>query len=116
MPTGNSMEVGGADTRAEAAVDQKRDSIVAAGTTERAASLAASNIHEGSVIADDSAPTAEDLVTLRRVPTKIPKKLFTIAFVELCERFSYYGTTVVCKSPDLELLLNSPQGGRFLLT
>ena len=98
MPTGNSMEVGGADTRAEA-VGQKRDSIVAAETTQRAASLAASNIHEGSVIADDSAPTAEDLATLRRVPTKIPKKLLTIAFVELCERFSYYGTTVVCKSP-----------------
>jgi len=90
MTTGNSTEVGGTE-----AVDQKRDSIAVAETTQRAASLAASNIHEGSVIADDSAPTAEDLATLRRVPTKIPKKLLTIAFVELCERFSYYGTTVV---------------------
>jgi proton-dependent oligopeptide transporter, POT family len=41
----------------------------------------------------------EDLLTLRRVSGKIPWSAFTIAFVELCERFSYYGTTVVCKSP-----------------
>lgn len=33
--------------------------------------------------------------TLRRVPQKIPWKIFTIAFVELCERMSYYGTIVV---------------------
>lgn len=40
----------------------------------------------------------EDLRTLRRVSGKIPWAAYTIAFVELCERFSYYGTTVVCKS------------------
>ena len=43
-------------------------------------------------------PTLEELSTLRRVAHKIPLKLLSIAFVELCERFSYYGTTVVCKS------------------
>jgi len=37
-----------------------------------------------------------DLKTLRRVSGKIPWTAFSIAFVELCERFSYYGTTVVC--------------------
>jgi proton-dependent oligopeptide transporter, POT family len=42
--------------------------------------------------------TEEDLRTLRRVSGKIPWQAYTIAFVELCERFSYYGTTVVCKS------------------
>lgn len=42
-------------------------------------------------------PTAEDLATLRRVSGKIPWSAYTIAFVELCERFSYYGTTAVCK-------------------
>jgi len=40
-------------------------------------------------------PTEEEQQILRRVPDKIPLKVFTIAFVELCERFSYYGTTVV---------------------
>jgi proton-dependent oligopeptide transporter, POT family len=39
--------------------------------------------------------TEEDLRSLRRVSGKIPWVAFTIAFVELCERFSYYGTTVL---------------------
>jgi POT family proton-dependent oligopeptide transporter len=41
-------------------------------------------------------PTEEELVTLRRVSGKIPWVAYTVAFVELCERFSYYGTTAVC--------------------
>lgn len=41
------------------------------------------------------APTDEELKTLRRVADHIPFKLFTIAFVELCERFSYYGSVIV---------------------
>lgn len=40
-------------------------------------------------------PTDEDLQTLRRVAGKIPWTTYTVAFVELCERFSYYGTTAV---------------------
>ena len=43
-------------------------------------------------------PSEEDLHTLRRVPARIPWICFTIAFVELCERFAYYGTTAVSKS------------------
>ena len=42
-------------------------------------------------------PTAEEVDTLRRVCGTVPWSAYTIAFVELCERFSYYGTTVVCK-------------------
>ncbi|KAK2019695.1 POT family protein [Colletotrichum eremochloae] len=42
------------------------------------------------------APTKEELCTLRRVSDHVPFKLFTIAFVELCERFSYYGSVIVC--------------------
>jgi POT family proton-dependent oligopeptide transporter len=42
-------------------------------------------------------PTEEELATLRRVSGKIPWVAYTVAFVELCERFSYYGTTAVCK-------------------
>lgn len=42
-------------------------------------------------------PTEEEFHSLRRVSDKIPFAIYTIAFIELCERFSYYGTTVVCK-------------------
>ncbi|GAA5924727.1 Ptr2p [Sporobolomyces koalae] len=40
-------------------------------------------------------PTAEELATLRRVSGKIDISAYLIAFIELCERFSYYGSTVV---------------------
>ncbi|KAF5856607.1 hypothetical protein ETB97_007108, partial [Aspergillus alliaceus] len=40
-------------------------------------------------------PTNEELRTLRRVCGDIPWTSYTVAFVELCERFSYYGTTAV---------------------
>jgi POT family proton-dependent oligopeptide transporter len=40
-------------------------------------------------------PSEEDMLTLRRVSDKIPFKAFTIAFVELTERMSYYGTIQV---------------------
>jgi POT family proton-dependent oligopeptide transporter len=52
--------------------------------------------------ADDDAalnktyPTDEELVQLRRVPGTLHLWAFSVAFVELCERFSYYGTTIVC--------------------
>lgn len=44
---------------------------------------------------NDSLPTEEELITLRRVPAKIPWRIYTIAFVELVERMSYYGTIAV---------------------
>ncbi|KAK3613691.1 hypothetical protein LTR56_027730 [Elasticomyces elasticus] len=40
-------------------------------------------------------PTADELKTLQRMGGKIPWQSYTIAFVELAERFSYYGTTAV---------------------
>lgn len=40
-------------------------------------------------------PSEEDLDSLRRVPAPLPWIAFTVAFVELCERFAYYGTTAV---------------------
>jgi POT family proton-dependent oligopeptide transporter len=40
-------------------------------------------------------PTEEQMRTLRRVSGKIKWSMWTIAFVELCERFSYYGSTVL---------------------
>lgn len=42
-------------------------------------------------------PTEEELATLPRISGKIPWTAFTIAFVELCERFGYYGCQVLCK-------------------
>ncbi|RMI99738.1 hypothetical protein CDV36_015997 [Fusarium kuroshium] len=44
---------------------------------------------------DDELPTDEELQTLRRVSGKIKWSMYTIAFVELCERFSYYGSSVL---------------------
>lgn len=42
-------------------------------------------------------PTAEELSTLERVKGPITWIIYTIAFIELCERFAYYGTTAVCE-------------------
>ncbi|KAK0727129.1 POT family-domain-containing protein [Lasiosphaeria miniovina] len=42
---------------------------------------------------DGRPPTDEELLTLRRVSEKIPWSIYSIAFVEAVERFSYYGTT-----------------------
>ncbi|KAI9369163.1 PTR2-domain-containing protein [Aspergillus egyptiacus] len=40
-------------------------------------------------------PTREEMNTLRRVAGPLNWVYFSVAFVELCERFSYYGTTTV---------------------
>ncbi|KAJ0416216.1 PTR2-domain-containing protein [Aspergillus carlsbadensis] len=40
-------------------------------------------------------PTREEMQTLRRVAGPLNWVAFSVAFVELCERFSYYGTTAV---------------------
>ncbi|KAL0935679.1 peptide transporter Ptr2 (POT family protein) [Colletotrichum truncatum] len=40
-------------------------------------------------------PTEEELQTLRRVSGPINWSMYTIAFAELCERFSYYGSAVL---------------------
>ncbi|KAL9609550.1 MAG: hypothetical protein Q9167_005681 [Letrouitia subvulpina] len=40
-------------------------------------------------------PTEEEVKSLRRVCGTVPWSAYTVAFVELCERFSYYGTTAV---------------------
>ncbi|KAF2015762.1 peptide transporter PTR2-A [Aaosphaeria arxii CBS 175.79] len=50
---------------------------------------------QDSYLDDESLPTEEELRTLPRVPAAIPWRIYTIAFVELVERMSYYGTTAV---------------------
>jgi proton-dependent oligopeptide transporter, POT family len=47
------------------------------------------------IIDADNMPTEEDLATLPRVADHINWRIYTIAFVELCERFSYYGTQIL---------------------
>ncbi|KAK3697062.1 hypothetical protein LTR37_017660 [Vermiconidia calcicola] len=42
-----------------------------------------------------SEPTMEEMKTLRRISGPMTWQMFTITFVEFCERFSYYGTTAV---------------------
>jgi POT family proton-dependent oligopeptide transporter len=89
MPTGDYLDeaIGGAELKA-GAMDEKKNSLAMA--RDRAASVSGSTV-------PDTMPTEEELHTLRRVSHKIPVSILTIAFIELCERFSYYGTTVVCK-------------------
>ncbi|KAG6827006.1 hypothetical protein H0H92_013590 [Tricholoma furcatifolium] len=47
-------------------------------------------IHDGLIF-----PTEEEIQTLRRVSDAIPWNAYLIAFVELAERFSFYGSSVV---------------------
>ncbi|RBQ75631.1 hypothetical protein FVER53590_07951 [Fusarium verticillioides] len=101
-PAGDSLAepITVAGLRAEV-LDEKRASISAEkrasiATDPRPATADAGAVGPaGGVTPDGQFPTAEELDTLRRVPNKIPIKLFSIAFIELCERFSYYGSTVV---------------------
>lgn len=50
---------------------------------------------ELSVEEYEDTPTEEDLRTLRRVSGKLKWAVWTIAFAELCERFSYYGSSIL---------------------
>ena len=50
----------------------------------------ADDVHAGDVF-----PTEEEKATLRRVADHVPWTAYLIALIELAERFSYYGTTVV---------------------
>jgi len=40
-------------------------------------------------------PTDEEKQTLRRVPDKIPTNAYLVAFIEMAERFSFYGSSAV---------------------
>ncbi|CAI6332293.1 unnamed protein product [Periconia digitata] len=42
---------------------------------------------------EEQSPTQEELQTLRRVYGKIDSLIYIIGFIEMCERFAYYGTT-----------------------
>lgn len=83
------MQVGALTT--DVVGDSRRMSVTKAGVVQQ------------SELEQDPAtrpPTEEELHgpnALRRIGAPIPLSVYTVAFVELCERFSYYGTQVVCK-------------------
>ncbi|KAI1006283.1 putative peptide transporter [Podosphaera aphanis] len=59
-------------------------------------------------------PTNEELHSLRRIADEIPFRIYILAFVELCERFSFYGTSVVFTNfIQQRLPLNSSTGAGF---
>ena len=92
----------------DAAIGAKHDIALAQGPDEKHLDSHAAHITELAPVVEgkgtlsalyegEDSPTVEELHELRRVPDKIPWSAYTVAFVELCERFSYYGTTVVCE-------------------
>lgn len=56
------------------------------------------SLHEESAALVRPFPTEDEWATLPRVAGSIPWQAWTVAFVEFAERFSYYGTSAVCKS------------------
>lgn len=73
--------------------DRRRSSVTAKG-------MSISEIVEGRLAPGERPPTPDELHgpnKLRRVAAPIPWAVYTVAFVELCERFSYYGTQIVCE-------------------
>ena len=59
------------------------------------------------MIDPDMYPTEEELAKLPRVADTIPWRVYTVAFVELCERFSYYGTQILFQNFVQRSLLTS---------
>ncbi|KAF5006485.1 hypothetical protein FDECE_7145 [Fusarium decemcellulare] len=95
------------DEKQASLLAEKRASISAAPPPQTDAPVPASA--PDTVTPDGEFPTANELGQLRRVANTIPLKLFSIAFIELCERFSYYGCTVVCRSTYPQpILWNTP--------
>ncbi|KAH6609773.1 oligopeptide transporter [Trichoderma cornu-damae] len=85
----------------------------AAGFDEKTAAAVDISSNDGEY---DDTPTEEDLRTLRRVSGKLKWSMYTIAFIELCERFSYYGSSVLYTNfvnrplPDGSMTGSAPHG------
>lgn len=63
---------------------------------EKSGSVPPAYAHSDASELEADHPTEDEMHSLRRIPGPVPWPAYTIAFVELCERFSYYGTTAVC--------------------
>lgn len=58
-------------------------------------------VHDVAILNTDyeGKPTEEELVTLRRVPGKLPPVAYLLCAVEFCERASYYGEGQISNPP-----------------
>lgn len=95
MPVGSpeTMNIGALE---DITHDQRRSSVISA-----AKGMQLTTYEDVDLMPGERHPTPDELHgpnALRRVAAPIPWAVYTVAFVELCERFSYYGTQVVCKS------------------
>lgn len=72
--------------------DASEPSVVSPAKTNET-TMAASTIDDDEL----ERPTEAEEQCLRRVSGKVPWMAYSIAFVEMCERFSFFGTTAVCK-------------------
>jgi len=75
--------------------DMKHELGSEAHTTELPAVYEGKGTFQSEYLNDDDFPTEEEIAKLPRVADKIPWRVYTVAFVELCERFSYYGTQIL---------------------
>lgn len=92
--------------------DQRRTSVSAKGMATDV------SYGSGELAPGERHPSPDELhgpKALRRVAAPIPWAVYTVAFVELCERFSYYGTQVVCKSRTVPLISSKTDIARLKL-
>ncbi|BEI86742.1 hypothetical protein CcaverHIS002_0700880 [Cutaneotrichosporon cavernicola] len=76
--------------RSASIVSEKKQGASLAHVTSPHGTLDPSDPHYG-----DEFPTQDEIAHLHRVPDKIPWATYLVAYIELAERFSYYGCTVV---------------------
>ena len=99
MPTEPGLQSGTLIEHPEEATHPVREKLSEKHHAEHDRRMSAPLEHEvdGEEVFGEGRPTSEELHTLRRVPAPMTFAVYTVAFVELCERFSYYGTQVVCE-------------------
>jgi POT family proton-dependent oligopeptide transporter len=74
-------------------VDEKTTVVDGHGDHSSGASAVIDHHHDDDDGLNGVRPTAEEMLTLRKVGEPLPKSAFLVAVVELCERFTYYGAS-----------------------
>lgn len=98
MSTGLSQEaaeIAKAHEPSAAVQGTEKEMLAGRGSIDITKSHTPPDYESGSEEQYDDKPTEEELQTLRRVSGDMNWAIFTIAFAELCERFSYYGSSVL---------------------
>lgn len=65
------------------------------GSIDVTAKIPDSSNGDGGLLDEDEVPSEEDMHTLRRVSGHINWAAYSVAFCELGERFSYYGSSIL---------------------